>query len=84
MGFNEAMIDDQRWAKTASMTDLNSAWATSKGEIFFETFPDRLEASRRAVKRADETYFSRSETTRRQALRDGKLKVYDEEGFRIQ
>jgi len=43
-----------------------------------------LEASRRAVKRADETYFSRSETTRRQALRDGKLKVYDEEGFRIQ
>ena len=84
MGFNEAMIDDQRWAKTASMTDLNSAWATSKGEIFFEKFPDRLEASRRAVKRADETYFSRSETTRRQALRDGKLKVYDEEGFRIQ
>ena len=65
------------------MSDLNSSRpteATSKGTIFFESFPDRLEASRRAVKRADETYFSRSETTRRQAMKEAKTKkAYDED-----
>ena len=80
MGFTEDMIEDQRWARTASMSDLNSSWATSKGTIFFDGFPDRLEASRRAVKRADETYFSTSETTRRKAMKEAKTKkAYDED-----
>lgn len=57
-GFTEEMIEDQRWAREAPVDGLNSKWATSSGELFFDSFPDRLNSARRSVKNAD-AYFER-------------------------
>ena len=57
-GFTEPMIADQKWAKEAPVDGLNSEWPTSKGDLFFEDFPERLDANRRSVKNAD-AYFER-------------------------
>ena len=56
-GFSEAMIQDQKWAKDAPVDELNANWATSSAKEYFDAFPDHLERSRMAVKRAD-AYFS--------------------------
>lgn len=58
-GFDDAMIKDQQWAKKAPVDGLNKDWQTSHGKLFFESFPERLEGSRRAAKSAD-AYFESS------------------------
>lgn len=58
-GFDDAMIKDQQWAKEAPVDEVNKDWQTSHGELFFESFPERLEGARRAAKRAD-AYFEGS------------------------
>lgn len=59
-GFTEAMVNDQRWAQEAPVDALNPDWLTSRGAEFFDTFGDRLEGCRRAVKRAD-AYFEKGQ-----------------------
>ena len=74
LGFTEEMIEDQRWAREAPVDDLNSRWVTSSGELFFDSFPDRLDSARRSVKNAD-AYFERrkrEEETKEKTNGDGR------------
>ena len=74
LGFTEEMIEDQRWAREAPVDDLNSRWVTSSGELFFDSFPDRLDSARRSVKNAD-VYFERrkrEEETKEKTNGDGR------------
>jgi len=58
MGFTEEMIADQRWAREAPADALNADWPTSKGGLFFDSFPERLASARASVRNAD-AFFER-------------------------
>lgn len=69
-GFTEPMIQDQKWAKVAPVDGLNSEWPTSKGDLFFENFPKRLEANRASVLNADKFFERRRREQERE--REGR------------
>ena len=54
--FLRPSVEDQKWAQDAPVDGLNPDWQTSDGPLFFDSFPERLERNRHAVKRAD-AYF---------------------------